>query len=84
MDPLFADPRRGDVLLANVGWCRVQALADVAAGESPEAVIDRYFGFVIGFVSERVAMVVPPALIPPEELAWAIERGRQLAEQHGW
>lgn len=47
-------------------------------------VLDRMLDNISGFVSGRVAMIVPKHMIDPEDLARAIKRGQELAEEHGW
>lgn len=73
-----------ELLLANVELARDLGRGAIRSGEDPLDVLDRMLDHVAGFISGRVGMVVPLHMIDPDELAQAIERGKELAAKHGW
>lgn len=68
------DWRRWRQLLArNAEWARRDC-------ETPEQALE----FIEGFINGNIALIVPPDMIPPDELAAAIKRGQELAQEYGW
>ena len=78
------ESRHLDLIARNIEIARGHAREEILAGYDPLAVLDDFSGRVQGFVSGRLALIVPPDMIPPGRLAAAIKRGKELAKEYGW
>lgn len=78
------DARRIELLARNVDIVRDGLLARLDAESDVTAEITEAFRILKLMVEGHTAMIVPPDMIPPDELAAAIERGKELAAEHGW
>lgn len=81
---VFTDARTEELFLANIAIARKHAVDAVASGVNVFETVDAMFGYLAGMVGGRVAMIVPPHMIPPDELAEAVAFGRELAARYGW
>ncbi len=78
------EQRLVEVLLRNITMLRDFGVDALESGEAPKDVLNRTLDHVEGFVKGTRAMVLPPDMVPKEELAEAVEMGRQLAKRYGW
>lgn len=78
------DARRIDLLARNVDIVRDSLLAHIDVGSDTADEITEAFRMLKLMVQSHTAMIVPPDMIPPEELAAAVKRGQELAAEHGW
>ena len=60
------------LLTRNIQWVKQSAAPDLA------------LELIEGFANGNIAMIVPPDMIDPIQLEAMIQRGRELAQQHGW